>query len=410
MTNPKVTWTWLLIPAVGLALYLLHAQSMALCSWGPLDPIVRGLTRIADVATLPFKIPGIALFPPVDHHYGTGFHLVRCSFGGVFYGGLVALAALVRARARGVWGATGRDDAEGKIVRPSRRRVLALGTAALASPVAGLGYWSTCVAPRRLVVRRFETVIPGLPAALDGLRIAHLTDTHLGPYISAGHIRRAVEMANGEHPQLVVLTGDYVHRTPAAIEPCADLLGELRGEHGVVAVLGNHDHWEGAQESNAHLERVGIRMLDNDRVFVTPDGLADEELSGISLAICGVGDLWEDEVLPRQSLRQVSADCPRILLSHNPDVAETFPQQAPDCVFQLQLSGHTHGGQVSFPGIGTPLVPSAYRSRYAQGLVEGPGWPVIVSAGVGMAVTPVRWRVRPDVGLIVLRSQRVSSG
>ncbi len=101
--------------------------------------------------------------------------------------------------------------------------------------------------------------------------------------------------------------------------------------------------------------------------------------------------------------RFISPLCPRLLLSHHPDVAERFPTRFPELHYDLQLSGHTHGGQVRIPGHGTPIVPSEFGPKYAGGLIQGPAWPVIVSRGVGMAVAPLRLGVDPEIGLIVLR-------
>jgi predicted MPP superfamily phosphohydrolase len=116
----------------------------------------------------------------------------------------------------------------------------------------------------------------------------------------------------------------------------------------------------------------------------------------------GVGDLWEDTTDLAVALSDVSVDCPRILLSHNPDFAEQADTFSADLRVDLQISGHTHGGQVQLPVVGAPMVPSRYGGKYAGGLVEGPRWPVIVSRGVGMAILPVRFGVEPEVGLIQL--------
>jgi hypothetical protein len=209
-------------------------------------------------------------------------------------------------------------------------------------------------------------------------------------------------MLNAEQPDLVLLTGDYVHQTPSAIPDGIAVLTELKSRLGSLAVLGNHDHWEGTEACRAEFVRHGLPLIDNQRVFLSARGLSEQPV-GPCLAICGVGDLWEDSVDPEKALQDVPADCPRLLLSHNPDVAELIPNRFPRLRFDLQLSGHTHGGQVSFPGVGTPIVPSAYGPRYAGGLVQGPAWPVVVSRGVGLTVLPVRFRVPPEVGLITLR-------
>lgn len=357
-------------------LLFLHLQALQL--WTPLQP----LSRIADVLCLPFAVPAGWVSPPVAHHHSVVHYVLRTGFAA----GAMVLAWRLLPIVRGP--RAGRPG-------PTRREVVLGGLAAAAGAA---GVWATAVEPGMLRLRRYEVLLPGLPPELDGLRLAHASDTHYGPYIGADHIRRAFDLLNAENPDLLVLTGDYVHRTPLAIPTGIEVLTHGRARLGAVAVLGNHDHWEGADACRVELRRHGIPLLENRCLFLSARGLTSQPSDG-GLAVCGVGDLWEGEVDPRAALAGVPERVPRLLLSHNPDVAE----QIEGARFDLQLSGHTHGGQVSLPLLGTPLVPSLYGSKYAGGLVQGPRWPVIVSRGVGMAVTPVRLNVPPEVSLIVLR-------
>lgn len=167
--------------------------------------------------------------------------------------------------------------------------------------------------------------------------------------------------------------------------------------------MGNHDHFVDASAVRRRFAELGIPLLENFTLFLTPEGLVGEEVPDRSLALVGMADLAEDRPAPRMATRFVSPLCPRLLLCHHPDVAERFPTRFPELHYDLQLSGHTHGGQVMIPGHGTPVVPSDYGSKYAGGLVQGPAWPVVISRGVGMAVAPLRWGVDPEIGVIVLR-------
>jgi predicted MPP superfamily phosphohydrolase len=168
---------------------------------------------------------------------------------------------------------------------------------------------------------------------------------------------------------------------------------------GVVAVLGNHDHWEGVDACRAAFDSIKIALIDNGRLFLSRRGLSSEP-SRDALCIAGVGDLWDDRVDLPAALKDAPADMPRILLSHNPDVAE-LGELAFNRV-DLMLSGHTHGGQVALPVVGALRVPSRFGQRYAGGLCPGPACPVIVSRGVGMTILPVRFGVPPEIGLITL--------
>jgi hypothetical protein len=152
------------------------------------------------------------------------------------------------------------------------------------------------------------------------------------------------------------------------IEPVAQELGELRAKIAVVGVLGNHDWWEDAPLMRREFHKAGILLLDNDRRVLTPGrALATREKEG--LALCGVGDLWEDRIDYARALDGLAPGMPRLLLSHNPDVAEERAFIQGDWRVDLMLSGHTHGGQVVLPGLGAPVTSSRYGDKYAQGLV-----------------------------------------
>ena len=116
----------------------------------------------------------------------------------------------------------------------------------------------------------------------------------------------------------------------------------------------------------------------------------------------GVGDLWTDQQRYDDALGGVPSSMPRLLLSHNPDVAEDAALRDPSRRVDLMLSGHTHGGQIYVPFMGTPVVPSRYKGKYARGLVQGPAFPVFVCRGVGHTVMPVRVGIRPELAVIEL--------
>ncbi len=381
--------------ALGLAgmLYLLNLQAIHLNSWGPLTSVFMGATRIVDVLCLPFTgIAGVLVHHTGSRH-GLLFQLLRAIMAGMFYATLArSVARRIRLRVE-----------EG--VSPGRRRLLVDALVLVAGTMAaGVGGWATLVEPSRLRVRRYELTLIGLPPALDGLRIGQLSDTHYGPYVSAAHIRRAVELLNAEQLDLVAMTGDYLHRSSASIATGIALLAEARSRFGSVAVLGNAEHWRGPDACQAELRRHGIHVIDNDRLFLTTEGLRDHELPDQSLAVCGLGDHWGDVQDTDAALRGVSEGCPRVVLTHNPDTAERMHRRRPEARFDLQLSGHTHGGQVRIPGLGAPAVPSRYGRKYAGGLVQGPSWPVLVSRGVGVSVAPMRLGVLPEVVVLTLRS------
>ena len=373
----------------------LHLDATRLGEWS-LWPLSVAY-RLGEIATAPFTpVAGFSV-DLIDGQYAPLHYVVRFGAAALVYGTALSLVwqtfSMARARPRA-----------GAATGATRRQFVArAGLAAVGIAGAGCAVWPTGVAPYRLAVRRYEVPIPDLPPDLDGLRLVHLSDTHFGPYNPLSLIRRAVEMANDEGADLAVLTGDYVHRTPRAFERGIGVFTELRTRHGAVAVLGNHDHWEGADACRRRFAELDLPLLDNDRLWLTPEGLRDTEDPGRSLALVGVAEFVEDTPDPHRASRGISAGCPRVLLCHNPDGAEVFPTKGGPLRVDLQLSGHTHGGQVCRPG-GEPLIiPGESGFKYAGGLVQGPGWPVIVSRGVGMTIAPVRYAARPEVGVITLR-------
>ncbi len=289
--------------------------------------------------------------------------------------------------------------------RPSgRRRFLATAVkAGAAAGAAGFGY-ALVAEPRWFAVTRRTLPVRDLPPELDGLRLVQLTDIHHGPWLSQGYVRRVVEAANDLRPDLVLLTGDYVSDSPRYIGPIVAELARLRPKVGCVAVLGNHDWYVDGPRTREELTRVGVPLLDNGRLVLTPDRrLVADAPAG--LALCGVGDLWTDTQDYDAALAGLPPGMPRLLLSHNPDVAEEPEFVAAGHRVDYMISGHTHGGQVRVPLLGTPVVPSRYGQKYASGLVQGPACPVFVCRGIGLSVLPVRLGVSPEIAVLELTAK-----
>jgi uncharacterized protein len=361
----------------------------------PLEGVGTLLGRMAHLILIPGRRLAMMLVPPSGFHWSLTHWALSC----------LITPPLIWLIWKGVHSMTRtrpRSEPERGSDTPSPSRRVFLQRVAVGSVgvvAAGMAGHAVLIAPQRLRIRRREIPISDLPPGLDGLRIAHLSDTHHGPYVARSYLERVIERVNALEPDLVVLTGDYVHRTPRSIAPGIGVFAKLRPRLGTAAVLGNHDHWEGAEACRAEFRKSGIPLIDNDRLFVTAAGLRDRPETG-ALCLAGVGDLWEDTVAPEHALRDVPEAMPRLLLSHNPDVAESLDASLR---IDLMLSGHTHGGQVRVPFMGTPMIPSRFGQKYAGGLVEGPTCRVVISRGVGITVLPMRFGVPPEVGLITLR-------
>jgi predicted MPP superfamily phosphohydrolase len=388
----RVLGTILVVVSCALALALVLMQGNELWLPPALQPLGHTLYRLTYWLTLPAQWALLLVHPSAHHHVpasnAPGAAALTAIGMGLAWWGFTTWQATA---------ATQPDTPD-----PLRRDLLGRITMGLAGlgvlHGAGLATWGVLVEPSRLAVRRYEIPIRGLPAWAEGLRIVQLSDTHYGPYVSLPYLRRAVAMANALEADLAVLTGDYVHRTSRAIPGGIGLFSGLKARLGRFAVLGNHDHWAGAEACREAFQASGTRLLDRQHVHLGPQGVSDAPQDD-SLCLAGFGDLWEDEHPPQVALEGVNPGTPRIVLSHNPDYAERIPE---GLRVDLMISGHTHGGQVYVPGKGTPKVPSNYGQWYAGGICQGPRCPVVVSRGVGMAYLPVRLGVRPEIVLITL--------
>lgn len=242
--------------------------------------------------------------------------------------------------------------------------------------------------PYQLIVERHQVRLARLPRELNKLRVVQLSDIHHSPFTGREQVERAVEAANALEPDLIALTGDYVSHEREYAAPCAEMMGRLRARYGVYAVLGNHDHWTDAQLITDLFEAEGIRVLVNEGLHFEQDGAAfwlagvDDTMVGqedLSLALAGSRD---DEM--------------KLLLAHNPVVLRRAARAGVDLV----LSGHTHGGQVTWrserSASGRP------RRRLLKGLGRQGNTQIYVSRGLGTVVLPIRYGCPPEVSLLEL--------
>lgn len=250
---------------------------------------------------------------------------------------------------------------------------------------------------RPILVRK-ELVLKRWPSRMDGFTIALLSDFHYDPIFSIHPIRSAVEMVNRLRPDLVALTGDFVtspalgdpHRAAADAEPCAQLLRPLQAPDGVWAVMGNHDAAAGEAQVSGAVQAVGIKVLTN---LATPI-----EKNGGRFWLAGVGDVMEGSADLNAALRSVASKEPVILLAHEPDYADYVCRYLVD----LQLSGHSHGGQIRIPFIRPLYLPELAR-KYFLGLYNIMGLTLYTSPGLGTVRIPVRLNCPPEVTLLSIR-------
>ena len=295
----------------------------------------------------------------------------------------------------------------------SRRHFLRLlaGLGAASASTVAYGFGEPAL---RLRVTRYDLRPPQWPADLK-LKIAVIADLHAcDPWMSLDRIGSIVERTNALQPDITVLLGDYVagHRQVTRYIPASEwapVLAGLKAPLGVHAILGNHDWWEdkivqregqGPTIARRALEAAGIPVYDNDVARLTK--------AGRPFWLAGLGD--QLAYLPARRFRpvrrigvddlaatlgKVTDDAPVILLAHEPDVAMRVPDRV-----ALQLSGHTHGGQVRLFGW-SPVVPSRYAEKFAYGHTRTK-CDVVVSGGLGCSIMPFRLGVPPEIVLVTL--------
>lgn len=278
----------------------------------------------------------------------------------------------------------------------NRRRFLKwFGATVAAGGVTAVGgpYYARYVEPGWLTVESVEVPIAGLPPALEGFKIVQMSDFHLHPFTELELVQKAVARANELGADVIVLTGDYVLAAADSIFELAPALAGLNARQGVFAVLGNHDHWTEAAVVRQGLKESGLTLLDNSHVALSAGGQ--------QLYLAGVDDCWSGSPDLQMALDGVAAGAPVVLLAHEPDFADTFGR---DGRVALQLSGHSHGGQVRLPGIGALVLP-AYGQKYDAGLNRAGDMWVYTTRGIGVIGPPVRFNCPPEITEIRLVSK-----
>ncbi len=300
----------------------------------------------------------------------------------------------------------------------SRRKFLN-GAAAATGAFGTFGSYALAIEPGMMLdVTSYELTPPGWPANLP-LKIAVIADIHAcEPYMPVSRIRSICRLANSLAPDLTVILGDFngghnFVTAPVLPHQWGEAVSELRAPLGVHAILGNHDWWHGAipkiRPSNVEairraLKDAGINVLENDALRLSHQGqtfwllgLSDQLAIRVSSGhYLGADDLGH-------TLSQVTDDKPVLLLAHEPFIFRKVPARV-----SLTLCGHTHGGQVDIPFIGTPLASHRFGRNHVYGhTVEG-GRHMIISAGLGTSVAPVRFGRPPEVVSVSLAPPMVA--
>lgn len=273
----------------------------------------------------------------------------------------------------------------------SRRQFMGLTAAAFVG-VSGLTttYFYLNDESQMLTVEHVPLPIKNLPPALDGFKIVQLSDIHLIPYTKPPFVLEAINIANSLNPDVTVLTGDYVWHDVEAMFALTPLIAQLNAKHGVFSVLGNHDLWTDINIITLGLAEAKIPLLINEGVPIT--------VGDATLWLAGLDDGWAG----KPDLKAALADAPEaatiVLLYHEPDLAD---EVALDGRVHVQLSGHSHGGQIRFEKLGAPILPYLGR-KYDMGLFQlGEMW-LYTNRGLGATSIPIRYNCTPEITEIIL--------
>lgn len=244
----------------------------------------------------------------------------------------------------------------------------------------------------RIEISRHTLALPRLGSAFDSYRLVQISDLHIGTWLTRSRLHAVVEMVNREQPDLVAITGDFVTYEPERFaDDLVQSLRRLKARDAVVAVLGNHDHWTDSRLVRRVLQLGNVLELSN-RVHTLQRG---ED----RLHVAGVDDVMENLDRLDEVLARLPAEGAAILLAHEPDFAE---RSAACGRFDLQLSGHTHGGQIVFPLFGSPFLPP-YGVKYPSGRYLVNGMVQYTNRGIGTTSLRLRLNCPAEIAVFTLK-------
>jgi predicted MPP superfamily phosphohydrolase len=266
-----------------------------------------------------------------------------------------------------------------------RKVALFLGAALVSSPI-----YSFFGERNRLRIKEVDLYFDRLPKEYSSLRMVQFSDTHLGFYFDDQNLQRVVDRINSCKPDIVCFTGDFVDDQYESLMSTVPILEQLDAPLGKYAVLGNHDYWNDPHEVESILSASGFRVLKNENVQIHKDEKP--------IYIAGVDDVLYGSPNIEKSLDGIGGNDFTIMLAHEPDYADVVSDYSVD----LQLSGHSHGGQIRLPLLGHIVAPPLGK-KYVDGLNRVKNLMVYTNRGIGTTTLPFRFFCRPEITVLNLK-------
>ena len=245
-----------------------------------------------------------------------------------------------------------------------------------------------------ILINRYQNIyVPNWDTNLNGFKIAVISDLHIGSkYVNLKKVSKIIDKVNRQKPDLVIIPGDLdanaIHTSNIPQDKLAEELNRLSAPCGIFAVLGNHDYEPNCVIQNL-LAKTNIQLLQNENKYIT----ANHQ----KIKIAGFKDLWHADINPQKIVGTVTE--PTIVIMHNPDTFPDVPQN-----ISLAISGHTHGGEIYIPLLGSPFVPSIYHQRYRKGYIVEHNKHLYVSSGIA-TLSHFRFCNPPEIVFITIYKQ-----
>lgn len=282
------------------------------------------------------------------------------------------------------------------VLSPRRFLKLSLLSAIGTSVVGVIAFvYAHNIEPKNLEIVSIELHLPRLAPAFDGYRLVQISDIHMGTGITTERLNQIVNIVNAQAPDAVAITGDYVTHgeIKSLLSGLVMSLRKLQSKDGTFAILGNHDHWTDPDAIHMVIERIGAIDLSNN-IYTLRRGDA-------MLHLAGVDDYWEEQDRLDEVVAQLPGNGCAILLAHEPDYADI---SAATGRFDLQISGHSHGGHVRLPIINQPVILPRYGTRYPVGQYQVGSMIQYTNRGIGTIAPAVRFNCRPEITVFTLRA------